>query len=192
MRSEYDFSKGIRGKTVPVEEYLTLRSRLVEAEGLLAKATAVIDDMRITDRYNSQVDFDVEELLRGICKMNDQKRQELRNWAARLKGWYLQDEMVRLDTGRNCSGYFDKSGLFVYYDDWRPDSDDAPAWQITSVIEEMRRREWVLKLHQAATSYGAQFCKLSYWAGKGGQTSWFEANTWQEAILLAGIATGEV
>jgi hypothetical protein len=33
---------------------------------LLDKATSVIDDMRMVDRYNSGVDFDVEDLLKDL------------------------------------------------------------------------------------------------------------------------------
>ena len=47
--------------TPPRDENIALR-------GLLTKATAVIADMRYVDRYNANVDFDVEELLKDMAK----------------------------------------------------------------------------------------------------------------------------
>jgi len=47
-------------------EAQALRERVVMAMELLRKSTAVIDDMRETDRYNSRVDFDVNGHLADL------------------------------------------------------------------------------------------------------------------------------
>ncbi len=67
--------------------------------------------------------------------------EELRRWSAKdLMGWYLQDQMVKIATSKECYGYFSKKGLIYYEDDWRPD--DPTTGQIWMVVEKMLMDDW--------------------------------------------------
>ncbi len=69
--------------------------------------------------------------------------EELRRWSAEgLMGWYLQDQMVNIATGKECRGYFNKEGLIYYEANWRPD--DPTTGQIWMVEERMRLLGWWL------------------------------------------------
>jgi hypothetical protein len=70
--------------------------------------------------------------------------QDLLNWiATEVMGWYLQDKMVMVNTGQTTCGYFNKSGLVMYQEDWRP---DLPNGQIWMVVEKAREMGWFLIL----------------------------------------------
>ena len=96
---------------------------------------------------------------------HDEKEiQDLRDWSARLVGINLPTKEVPdgFYNQYELGGWINTATNEVYPEevilrsynctnskgekipDWRPDSEDAPAWQILSVIERMRDRFWKL------------------------------------------------
>lgn len=130
-----------------------------------------------------------------VLLMTPEERQELRRWSAEdLLGWYLQDQMVMVDSGKEVLGYFNKNCLICYQHEWQPDSDEYPAWQIRSVIEKMRELgfnfllEKHLKYHE---TYFAVFWINPTGEGVGKNTGkGFNDNPFL-AILLAAKAAWE-
>jgi hypothetical protein len=47
-------------------KYGEMQDHLIEATELIRKSALVIEDMRVTDRYNANVDFDVNEHLKDL------------------------------------------------------------------------------------------------------------------------------
>jgi hypothetical protein len=91
--------------------------------------------------------------------MNDAERIEVRRWAAGLMGWetsfHAKDEdksWISFDVDQRATYHWD-------YKDWTPDLDYAPASQLLSVIDEMRRRGLRLKLQTYDDDFYAAFTK---------------------------------
>jgi len=127
--------------------------------------------------------------------MNKEERQELRKWSAvDLMGWFKQDQMVLIGSGKEVSGYFNEHGLVCYVDDWAPDSPDAPAWQIEMVIKRMKELGWsrlyvtflsTSGMIKVAAKFRETMCNYLV-------TDWIEADNLFEAILLAAEAAWPV
>ena len=115
--------------------------------------------------------------------MNYERRQELREWSARLKGW-VPDTLNRyyIQVDNTPYGNVQMKCNIV---DWTPDLDSAPASQILSVIERMRELGW--KLFCVGNS--AVFKTLPT-VRKFRVTDWFQEDTLPKAILEAAFVTG--
>jgi hypothetical protein len=136
--------------------------------------------------------------------------QELRQWAAGICEFIAYNNPYSIDEYYytkdsfcpNNHGDMEVSKAVCLVRDYRPDSPDAPMSQLLGVIEEMRRRGWLLKCGNVVyptignnpdiIEYYAEFYKMfsirredNYWPNN-------HDNSLSIAILKAAKATGEV
>jgi len=126
--------------------------------------------------------------------------EELRRWSAELQGWEfihiqyfgtpectkrqeeLNDWMVKAKLENVGRYYIDELNKFwIRVEDWIPDSEDTPAWQILSVIERMRELGWKYGCffsdeQKLPAVYGAEFAR--------GVSSPVVGNAYNENLLL--------
>lgn len=82
--------------------------------------------------------------------------------AERAMGWYWQDQLTLIETGKEVAGYFSKDGLICYEDNWSPLTNIAQAFQ---VVEAMIKKGYDFRLDYYADDtegFGAEFKKPDY------------------------------
>lgn len=97
--------------------------------------------------------------------MTDIDIQALRDFmATEVMGWYLQEGMIKIPTGKECSGYFAKSGLQFYKEDWLPDIDSN---QLDMLIDKMVEDGWYLNLFSGRDEFiGGQLTNYAEFSKK--------------------------
>lgn len=130
--------------------------------------------------------------------MTPERRQELRDWSARLMGWSQKG----VGSGKYPKFSIEKygpngefEGVWVWLTpkcvsyEWTPDLPSAPASQILSVIERMRELGFNFSVSGIGSGYEAEFGTIQGGFLISGDEEYYgRADTLPEAVLLAAHA----
>lgn len=117
--------------------------------------------------------------------MTPERRQELRDWSAKLNQFIIKP----YDNNLSSPCYYTKEGKFVcFVGNWTPDLDSAPASQILGVIDKIKELVWYLFWDNENNN---DFGTAEFIHKTSGEKHFVNAKVFGEAVLEAAWATGE-